>query len=272
MPNLYSYLDFRTYLRDYRDYMKKIDSGFTNAYICHRLGQKNSSGYFNNVITGRLKVGATLTERFFELLELSVDEQKYFRALVNYNQSTTLSEKDFFLDQLIRLNTSPSHELNKQAHSYYRHWQHAVIRALLDIVDYAEDISVLQERLLQPLSKDEIKESIRILRDLSLIEMNDEGYWKPTKQAISSGKEVERELLKFYQAKCLELSSDMILNDAASPQKVTTLTISTSEKAIEQITERINCLRSEIRSIIIADESDSEKLYQLNIHLFPQVK
>lgn len=272
LPNLFNYLDFRIYLRDFRDYMKKSDPGFTNAHICHLLGQKNSSGYFNNVIGGRIKVGATLTERFFDLLNLSVNEEKYFRALVNYNQSSTLSEKEFYLDQLIRFNNSPSHKLNRQAQTYYRHWQYAVIRALLDIVDFSNDYSILLDTLLLPLTQEDVEDAIKVLKDLKLIAKNDDGYWKPTKKAISSGSEIERELIKYYQAKCLELSSTMILNDNAAHQKVSTLTISASNKTIEQITDRINLLKSEIRSLILADDDESEKLYQLNIHLFPQVK
>ena len=120
LPDIFLYIDYRKYLEDYYSTMKALDPGFSHTYICHCLGQKNAKSYFNNVVKGRIDITATFIDRLISLLKLNRDEAKYFRALVNYNQTASSSEKEFFFDQLIRLNKTPHRLIDKNAYSFYK--------------------------------------------------------------------------------------------------------------------------------------------------------
>jgi uncharacterized protein (TIGR02147 family) len=134
-PEIFQYIDFRKYLEDYYSVRKSLDASFTHEYICRRLGQENAKSYFNNVVKGRANVTPAFTDRFIDLLELKPDEAKYFRALVNYNQTISPHEKEFFFDQLVRLNSTPHRVIDRNAYAFYKEWRHSAIRALLDIVN-----------------------------------------------------------------------------------------------------------------------------------------
>ena len=125
MPDIFDYINYRKYLADYYSSRKIVDQGFTHLHICHRLGQNNAKSYFNNVIKGRTNVTPTFIDRFINVLELKPEEAMYFRALVNYNQTTSPHEKEFFFDQLVRLNRTPHHIMDKNAYAYYKEWYHS---------------------------------------------------------------------------------------------------------------------------------------------------
>ncbi len=71
-----------------------MNPGFTHAYICHKLGQPKSRTYFANVVKGIKNISPGVIDIFINLLNLDSREAKYFRAMVNYNQTNSVQEKE----------------------------------------------------------------------------------------------------------------------------------------------------------------------------------
>lgn len=270
---IYQYTNVREYLRAFRDQKKSEESGFSNQYICYRLGQKNSRSYFNNVLTGRVRIGAAMVERFIEFLELPRNEANYFRALVNYSQAQDSVEQKRYFRELLSLNRSPGREMDQKAFRYYSEWYHAVVRSMLDIFDIREnDVKVLTNAIVAPVTEKQVKESLELLRELNLAAYNSDGFLKPTDLSVRCGKDVQKDLIRQYQIMNLSLSTEVIANDSVEPQKVSSLTMSISDSALQQIRSRIDQLREEIRTIVQNDTEKADNLYQTNIHLFPLMR
>ncbi len=273
ITEIYNYTDVKEYLRWFRDAKKKIDSGFTNYYICFCLGQKKSRSYFNNVITGRVRIGTSMVKRFISLLELPTQEALYFRALVTYSQATDSVEKDRYFNELLLLNRSPRREMDQKAFRYYTEWYHAVVRSLLDIVDCSYgDIKSIAELMVITVSKKKIRESLTLLTELELIEENEEGFLKPTDKSVRCGNDIQKKLIRQYQIKNLKLSTKIISDESTEPQKMSSLTMSVSSKALAEIRTRIDQFREEVHTIVNNDLEPADNLYQTNIHLFPLMR
>lgn len=269
IPDIYEYLDFRKYLQDFYIHKKSEDPTFTHSYVCSRLGQDSAKSYFNNVIKSRTTVTPTFIDRFIALLQLKNDQAKYFRALVNYNQATSAEEKEFFFDQVVRLNNTPHRILDTNAYAYYKEWYHSAIRALLDIVDFKDNYKLLAERIYPPISIRQARESVALLKELNIIKENSNGFWKPTDQIVSTNPMVQNAIVEQFQMKCLEHAKNMLVNSGDLSHRNITLTISLSEKAFEQVSERIVQFKSEIRSIVKKDEEPASKVYHINLNIFP---
>lgn len=269
--SIFNFIDVKAFLKAYRDMRKAADPGFSNLYLCHALGQKNSRGYFNNVVAGRVKIGSTLAERFVKLIGLSGKEEHYFYLLVDYNRAKDATTRERLFREILRRTNAPCRDMNKTALPYYGHWRHAVIRALLDIYDFdGKNYSELAKKLHYKVTVKELKESILLLLELDLISFSTAGFLKLTDKSVTCGKEIERELLLGYQSQNFAQSREVISNPEIKGQKATTMTISVSDDAFDQIKERIDQMRTEIRSIVQQDKQSAQKLYQLNLHLFPQ--
>lgn len=269
LPNIFQYIDFRKFLEDYYSMRKAFDQGFTHTFICYRLGQENAKSYFNNIVKGRASVTSTFVDRFINLLELKSDEAKYFRALVNYNQTKSPQEKEFFFDQLVRLNSTPNKTVDRNAYLFYKEWYHSAIRALLDIFDFKDDYKALASHVFPIITLKQARDSVTLLKRLELISQNRKGYWKPTDKVIVTGDFIKDAMVKQFQMKCLEHARSVLANGSNQAHRNITLTISLSDKAYQRMTDRLQQMKSEIRSIIHKDEDPASRVYHLNVNLFP---
>lgn len=268
-PDIFAYIDFRKYLQDYYAMRKCYDPGFTHTYICHRLGQEGAKSYFNNIVKARMDVTSTFIDRFITLLELDADESRYFRALVNFNQTASAHEKEFFFDQLVRLNNTPRRLIDKNTYEYYKEWYYSAVRALLDIIDFKNDYKSLANRIFPQISLKQAKETIALLKQLGMIAENENGFLKPTDKVISSGNLIQDELIKQFQMKCLEHAKNVLACNSDQAHRNITLTISLSGEAFDSVSERIQQFKSEIRTIVQKDEKPASRVYHININLFP---
>lgn len=267
--DIFHYIDYRKYLEDYYSRRKSLDSSFTHEYICHRLGQENAKSYFNNVVKGRANVTPAFTDRFIDLLGLKSDEAKYFRALVNYNQTISPHEKEFFFDQLVQLNSTPHHVIDRNAYTYYKEWYHSAIRALLDIININNDYKTLASKLFPQITFKQARESITLLDRLGLISKDKKGFWKPTDKVIVTGEAIKDAMVKQFQMKCLEHARAVLASGSNQTHRNITLTMSLSDKAYERTIRRIQQLKSELRSIAHKDDIPPTKVYHLNVNIFP---
>jgi uncharacterized protein (TIGR02147 family) len=269
LPSIFDYYDFRKFLEEYRQKRKEFDPGFTHTYICYRLGQKNSKSYFANVINGVKVVTPEFINRFIELLELSVEEGNYFRALVNYNQTFNQKEKEYYLEQIVRNNRADSRLITAQEYSLYKEWHHSVIRAILDIFNFKDDFKWLSEMVVPPITVPQARKSIKMLQSLNLISRNDQGYFKPTDKTVRTEDYVHDEIIKHYQARCMEIAKLTLLGNTEQPKDFSTNILSVSEDGLKRIQQRLQKFREEIRALVQKDELPSDRVYHLDIQLFP---
>jgi uncharacterized protein (TIGR02147 family) len=270
--DVFAFADFRLFLSRYFEERRKKDKGFTQSYICRKLGLPNSRSFFGDIVRGQKPLTGPKTEALIEVLELRGDEAKYFRALVLYNQSAVPSEKELYLEQLIALNRSPAAVLDRKVFEYYRDWHHATIRALLDVLDIKDDPTPLARAIFPPVTLGKVKDSFALLKKLGLIRKNSDGCWKPSQKIIHSGPYMQDEIVKKYQVECLEVAKRATLDRRERSQNMSTETLSISEKGYRLIEEKLQKFKSEVRSIVHKDDAKADRVYQLNIQLFPQSK
>jgi uncharacterized protein (TIGR02147 family) len=203
------------------------------------------------------------------VLELNRDQAQFFRCLVNFNQAQNIEERELFFDQLVALNRTPVRKLEKQSFEYYKEWYHGVVRALLEIVDVKDDYSIIANKLKPPLTDKQVLQSIQLLNDLGLITQDQNGFFKPTEKSLSTGFYLSEDIIKNYQVRCLELAQKAIFQPTDQPQNITSRTICVSEEGYKRIEKKIQKFSAEIRSIVHKDENPPDRVYHLDLLLFP---
>jgi uncharacterized protein (TIGR02147 family) len=267
-PNIFSYNDFRSYLADYQKARWTADRSFNKSRFSTLLGLPNTRSYFTDVLHGK-KVSTIFIERFIKIMLLNKEEANFFRVLILFNQAETPDERELYFNQLIALNRTPTREIGKDLFDYYSNWYNSVIRALLNTFDFRDDYIDLAKKVFPKISAKEAKESVELLLKLNLIAVDARGFLKPTEKSITASPEVTRELIINYHLSCLELAKKAIVQNKTQHQTVTTNTISISEEGYLRLEKKIRQFRSEIRSLVHKDEKQADRVYQLNILLFP---
>ncbi len=268
LPNIFEYNNFRNYLRDYFKAKHAIDISFTKSFICKELGLPNSRSYFGDILNGKF-LSSIKVPFFIKLLRLNKEETQFFRCLVNFNQADDPEECELFFDQLVSLNRTPKRIVTANTYEYYRHWYHAAIRAVLNIINFDDNYTSLAKKVFPAITIKQAKESVKLLIQLGLITKNESGFYKPTDKTISTDVYSKDELIKQYQLQCLELARKIVVVNDKQPQRVLTKMMSISEKGYQRIEKRLAKFNSEVNSIIHKDEDKADRVYQLNVQLFP---
>jgi len=270
--NLFEYSNFRTFLEDYQTKRQAADPLFTKARLCKDLGVPNTRSYFNDIVRGMRPLSKTYVDRFTEVLKLDEEEELYFRALVDFGQTTNDKERELLFDQLIALNRTPLRFVEPDKYAFYKSWHHTAIYFLLDIYPFKGNYTELARRVHPPISPAEARESIALLKKLELIRKNAEGVWLATDKALDAGRHVKDELVKQYQLQCLDLAKQAMLNPA-SPQgskNFSTVTLSVSGEAFKLIEKKLQKFKAEVRAIAHKDSLPADRVYQLNMQYYPQ--
>jgi uncharacterized protein (TIGR02147 family) len=267
--NLFEYADYRQFLADYQTKRLETDITFTKSEVCRRLGLPNTRSFFQDVLTRR-DLSKTNVERFIAVLDFDEEEGQYFRVLVQFNQSVLEKDREILFDQLISLNRTPQKFVDPSAYAYYSKWYHSVVYAVLDVENFDGNYTRLAKIIFPPLTAGEAKKSIGLLKKLSLIEKNSNGFWKPTAHSLSVGSYVKSELVKQYQLQCLDIAKKAVLGKGELPKNISTMTFSINEEMYRKIEKKLQKFKSEVRSMVHKDCVPSDRVYSLNIQCLPQ--
>jgi uncharacterized protein (TIGR02147 family) len=268
IPSIYEYNDFRKYLSDYQKIMVQTDRSFSASNICRRLGMPNTRSYFADVLKGKL-VTDTFVDRYAKLLKLSVEEERFFRTLVNFNQAGTADRKEWYFEQLITLNRTPKRVVDPETYLFYKEWHHTAVWAVLDVIDFKDSYAGLSRKLNPPITVKQARRSIALLKKLGLIKKDKRGFFKPVDRSITTGSYVKDALINQYQAKCLDLAKQALVGQQPGPKNFSTMTLRISKGTYKTMEKRLQSFKAEVRSIAHKDERPAEVVYQMNIQLFP---
>lgn len=265
--DIYQFTHFRKFLAEYQRQRAQVEPEFTRTEICNRLGLEKTRSYFADVLRGK-KVSPRMVQKFIAVLGLDRKKSKYFEALVQFDQAKNDTARKSAMEDLLRLNPSPQSLLDSDSYEYYAKWYHSALFAILDVMNVSDDLSPVSKRIFPKVSPGKLQESLQLLEKLGLVAKNEDGFWKPTKESVSSGPKNNAELVREYQLQCFELSKEALLAQSKTPHLSSTLVFSLSSDAYKKLESEMQDFKSKVRRIIAEDSKAATEVYHLNIHLF----
>ena len=269
--DIYQFTHFRKFLEEYQAARANAEPHFTRTEICNLLGLEKSRSYFADVLRGK-KVSPRMVQKFIEILELDKKEAKYFETLVELDQAKSDAARNAAMQEVLKLHPNPQHILNEDAYEYYSHWYNSALFAILDAMDVGDDMAPVQKRIFPKVPLGKLKDSLALLERLGLARKNENGFWKPTKESISSGPYNNADLIKQYQLQCFELSKQALMTPPKQPTVMSTLTFSISSEAYKKLEAELQEFKAKARRIIGEDKEQADGVYQMNIHLFSNLE
>lgn len=266
--SIFGYQDFRRFLLDWWQARQTVEPDLSKSEMSRRLGLPNTRSYFTDVLAGK-KVTELFVERFLVALELTAEEGRFFRALVQFNQAETPEDREVAFDRLVSLNRTPHRRLDPREYSYYRHWWNGAVRAVLAIEDHADDWERLAARIQPAITARQAREAVELMRELGLVGLDERGFWKPTETTLSSGSDNRDELVLQMQMQQFDLARRAIMTRFRDPKEIATSTLSLSRGGVELVRQRVERFRSDVRSIAHKDPDPADRVYSLCLAFFP---
>jgi uncharacterized protein (TIGR02147 family) len=231
------------------------------------------SSYVIKVLQGNLHISVKKIENFKKLCNFSDKEGRYFETLVYFCKAKTEKERKIYFEKLFTISRVKSKKIEKFQYEFFQKWYYSAIWSLLNFYTFREDYTELAEKLTPSISIKEAKQSIKLLEKLGLIKQNTNGTYAVYDLNISTGKEWKSLAINQYQKEMIILAEEAIQRFKKEERNISTVTMNIAEKALPEIDELVSKFRETLIQLVNSfEDSQDDRVYQLNIQLFPLTK
>ena len=268
MKRIEQYDNYRTFLRDWFEDRKKRFRFFSNRYFCRKAGIKSPSLY-NEVVKGTRNLTDQTIEKFINGLGLTDSDAAFFKILVHLNQAQDPKERDVYTSELKKFRDKVVKEVIPAEHyEYYSRWYNPVIRELACLVDWQDDYEKLAGQINPSVKVKEVRDSVAMLLRLGFLKKDENGRYHQSAPSISSGSHIHSAGVRSLNKDFADMAADAIEKYSPDERHVSSMTIGIGKDAYRRIEQEIDEFRDRVRRIVF-DDDKSERVYNLNMHLFP---
>lgn len=266
--NLFKYLDYREFLKDWYAYAKENKRGFSYRSFSKKAGF-GSPNFLKRIMDGTRNLTEESLPDFMKALDLNKQEKDFFRTLVLFNQTESHDKKNSYYRHLLRSQKfSQLKPIEKDQYSYYSTWYHPVIRELIVKQDYDGTPEWLANNVRPPITPNEAKKSVELLERMGFIKKNGNGKWKQAESLVTTGPESASLVLLNYHQSVLDLVKDQLPQVPAENRDVSALTLGVVKDRLPQLKKKIQEFRQEILKLVSEDHQPDEVVL-LSMQLLP---
>lgn len=268
MTDLFKYLDYRHFLKDYyREQKERKGSAFSFRSFA-RLAGLSSPNFLQLVMEGKRNLGPDGIRSFSKALKLGKEEGAYFENLVHFNQCSTHDERNEWYK---RLSTSKKYremkEIEKNYFVYFSRWYYAAIRELALLPDFKEDTDWIARKLSPPITVKEAATALELLQKLGFLTRDKSGKLIQSERNITTAREVMSLAIANFHRQMIQRASESIDRTPQDKRDISALTLALSQEKFKEAKRRIQEFRREL-NVLLSDEGKSDAVYQINFQIF----
>lgn len=276
-PILGEYTDFRLYLKDVYEHRRATESTGLRSYSYSTFSAAadiKSPNYLKLIIEGRRNLSDDMITRFAKALRLNRQETEEFRALVRYGQATQPIERNQYLKELADLRAQRAFEagqINQRSWEKVPGWIGWVLYAMADQANVDFDPQTLERLFRAKASADDIRESLAKLVDSGELARDSGGVIQKARDLIESPQDLPVALIRKLQAELIYLGIESLFRDSPKDREFGAMTIAMTEDEFQHVRFELRQLRKRLQKDISVKrkQSKGDRVYQLNIQLFP---
>ncbi len=277
-PQVSDYLDYRKFLADFYEYKRnktKKDIRPYNYQMFSAAADIKSPNYLKMIIEGRRNLSDDMILKFARALALSKEQTEEFVHLVNFTQTSEPAERNMHLKKISEMRVVQklrSGEIDQKTWNKIPNWAAWVIYAMVDMQGVKFNISSLKKLLRGKASENEIETALEsLLNSGELVKDATTGEIKKAHQLMDAADDIPVALVRKLQTQLMYLGLESLYEDQANEREFGTLTMCLTKEEFEEIKFKLRQMRKSIHkdNSIARGKSKGDKVYQLNIQLFP---
>jgi len=259
---VYGYTNFRTYLKDFYEFRKDSQRGYSYRAFSKSAGFA-SPNILKLVIDGERNISPEATQKFIKALNLSGQMAEYFATLVKMNQAKSDGDKEYYFSILQKLTPqAKKRELNTESHKYLSHWLYPVIREMTTLKEFRDDPYWISRRIYGKASINEITQALQFLTQEGFVEKVD-GRLTMKDNMVLSSDEVKSLSIRNYHRQMLD-----------EEREFGAVTFTIPETAVLELKYKLKQFRSELHTwaMQVAEDKGGELIIQVNAQMYPHTK
>ena len=267
MVSVFTYMDYRSYLRDVFEHLKRERSSFSHRQFANAAGFR-SSNFVLLVIQGKRNLSSEATIKIARALKLKKKESEFFENLVRFNQAKTDDERNFYYGRILENREYLlSRPLEKGQYEYYSNWYVPVIREMLLMSDFQEDPAWIADHVDPRITESEAKAALDLLVGLGLVIRDESGRLKQSSPHLFSGDDVASLAIANFQREMINIAARSIDSHRMMEREIGSLTFAVSKKKLDAAKKMIREFRSKMAGFL-AESDGADAVYQFNFQLF----
>lgn len=270
-PDIFTYLDYREYLRDYYAAAKGAVSAFSYRYFSRKAGF-TSPNYLKLVAEGQRNLTDDSIRKMVAGLALGPDEARFFEALVEFDQAGDAEKKNAAFERVSASQRfRQARRIDRGMFEYLSRWYYPAIREMAARADFRDDPRWIAENIFPRIRPREAQRALNLLFDMGLLERRDDGSIERVDPTLTTGHEVRSLAVGNYHRQMLERAASSIESVPREMRDLSSLVVCIGQDTVADLKSRIHAFRE---SLIELSERDEEKrgVYQIGIQMFPLSK
>lgn len=265
MINIYSYNNYREYLKDFYSFKKGQKSGFTYARFSTeaKLGSPN---YFKLVADGDKNLTPVNIIKFTAALELSDDEADYFETLVNFNQAKDTLEKEYYQKRLERIKNSMNAEaLNQKMLEEYEfesisNWTYHAVMILTNLSDFRESPKWISKKMYGLISEEEAANILARLLTLGLLKHDENGKLVQSFKQLKTSPELKKIGARMFYEGMFKRAIESFSLDSPNERELGAYMVGLSQDQMPEVRRRVREFLSELNNFAL-ENPKPERVY-----------
>ncbi len=268
MVTVFSYLDYRQFIKEYIADRKVTDAYFSYRFLAPRIGIDHS--LLIRIAGGKRHIGDSMIASLATAMKLPSRESRYFEMLVRFCKTEDREKKAEVFEKLAKMRQMRTKVLLADQFEYFKSWHHVAIRSLIDCSRFSGDFQNLTARLNPSIAVTEVKRSVALLTRLGLITKDECGVYSVSEHHITTGSEWSGLAIAAFQRDVIALSALSLDRDPKERRDISSLTMSVDEACFAEIKQMLKACREQIiRRVDAIPSGTTDRVYQLNLQFIP---
>lgn len=270
-PNIFTYHDFREFLLDWVDHLKKRDGHFSLRKLAALVGV--SPGLLPQVMSRKKRLTKKTLEKLTPHLGLSNNELSFLGHLRDLSESSQQEDRERAYKRL--LGFKQYRELNSQhleAYRYLNSWLNVTIREMTALDNFRLDPIWIKKQLRSNVPLSEIESSIELLTDLGHIKIDEQGQPLPSKQRILCDGGVFKLSMSQFHTQMLGKAVDSIYETPSEQRNLISRTVAIEDSDFDKIQAIMSEAMEKIYEVTKDNVKSNSNVYHITHLAFPLTK
>jgi hypothetical protein, TIGR02147 len=276
-PILSDYMNYRQFLADFYKFKRASSKGSLRAYnyaVFSAAANIRSPNYLKMIIEGKRNLSDDMIGKFGKALGLNKEATEELRYLTHFTQATDPADRNLYLKKLSehRVTTKlKSGEIDRRTWEKVPNWIAWIIYAMVDQEGVTFTTSGIKKVLRNKASEDEIETALNTLLMSGELKKEANGEIRKGRSLIESPEEVPVALVRKLQSQLMYMGLESLYQDQPTEREFGSLTLSLTRAEFEELKFKLRQMRKSLHkdNSIARMKEKGEKVYQLNIQLFP---
>lgn len=269
MKPIIEYQDYRKYMRDFYEERKRCSVFSWREFS--RLAGFSSPNYIKLVCEGKSRLSKKGVEGVADAMGLEGADRDYFRAMEHFGDALNDAKKMQAFNEMQKIaKENRLRVVDAETFKYFESWVNPVLRELAPIMPGAKPLE-LARQCYPVVSAADVRYALDFMTHADFLKKVGEDAYEQTEKVVTGSSEAIPLALRSMNRQMSKFATSAIDNVPPEKRHIAGVTLGLSESTYKWLVQKLEVLRHQVVAIA-AKEKEYDKVYRLNLQLFPLTK